>query len=139
VPSAFRVTDVFGQKKVVPKRPPGALWMIPVSEHDVRPASDDFARLSNRHWLTRRPVSYLDVDSRTRLPTGESPRNLFWDYQTGEKARLTRPVQMYQFDPRQQPATSPIEFNRYRSPAKGKHLEPAKIKLVGTRKLRQSV
>ena len=49
------------------------------------------------------------VRAGTRLSTGESPRNAFGSFQTREKARLSRPVQMNQLDARQQSASPAIE------------------------------
>ena len=72
----------------------GALGMVPVTKHYVRPASHDLARLTYVHWCARRRVDYLDVSPGTRLSTGgqESPDSAFRVFQTREEARLGRPV-----------------------------------------------
>jgi hypothetical protein len=48
------VTDVPGSKKVVPKGLRGPIRVVPVTEHYIRPASHDFARLASLHWPARR-------------------------------------------------------------------------------------
>src|SRR5580700_2615179 len=96
------VTDVPGSKKVVPKGLRGAFRVVPVTEHHIRPASYDFARLAGLHWPARRWVDYLDVNPRTRPSTRvqELPNTVFLGFQTGEESRLGHPVYLNQLDAR---------------------------------------
>jgi hypothetical protein len=95
VPSAILVTDVSGPKKIVSKGARSALWVVPVAEHDARPASDDFARLPSRDWFTRRRVNYLDVNPGTRLSTGESPHHVFWGFNILENREFVASSQRF--------------------------------------------
>ena len=102
IPSAIQVTNVPGSKEAVPKGLRGPIRVVPVTEHYVRPASYDFARLAGLHWPARRWVDYLDVNPRTRPPTRvqELPNTVFLGFQTREKSRLGHPVYLNQFDAR---------------------------------------